>query len=70
MDSHKASWEGSMTELKTRESLLSELREKSSVRPNRKELHNQRVSFIIGALGENSAVTREKVELALAENAE
>jgi len=55
-----------MTELKTRESLLSALRVASERIPTADELRKQRVSFIIGSLKDGSPVTRARIEEVLA----
>jgi hypothetical protein len=51
-----------MTELKTKESLLSALRAATTRAPTADEINRQRVSFIIGTLKETSGVTRSKVQ--------
>jgi hypothetical protein len=56
-----------MTELKTKQSLLSAL-EKAASRPlTAEEVEKQRVSFIMGILRRDSTVTRSQVEEALAQ---
>lgn len=55
-----------MTELKTRDDLLSALRQASTRELSARELHNQRVSFILGSLKEESGITRSRVEEVLA----
>ena len=49
-----------MTELKTREELLSALRRASTRELSAQELHNQRVSFVMGSLKEESGITRAR----------
>jgi hypothetical protein len=56
-----------VTELKTKESLLSALRQAAAQTPTPEELHRQRVSFIMGALKHTSDVTRARVEEVLAQ---
>ena len=56
-----------MTELKTKESLLSALRQASKHVPTPEELRRQRVSFIMGSLKESSGVTRAKIQEVLEE---
>ncbi len=55
-----------MTDLKTDESLLSELRSAATRIPTAEELEKQRVSFVMGSLGKNSTATRAQVEEILA----
>jgi hypothetical protein len=55
-----------MTELRTGEALLSALRTASTRGPSAKELHEQRVSFIMGSVKESSSLTRARVERVLA----
>jgi hypothetical protein len=55
-----------VTNLKTKESTLEALMQASRHRPTAEELHRQRVSFIMGSLKEESAVTRAKVQEVLA----
>jgi len=55
-----------MTELKTDANLLAALRKASTVSLSWKELHDQRVSFIMGTLKESSEVTRAFVDRELA----
>jgi len=50
-----------MTNLKTKPSLLAALKEAASHEPSAKELKEQRISFIMGTLKRDSAVTRAKV---------
>lgn len=57
-----------MMELKTKETLLSALRQASMRTPTAEELRKQRVSFIMGSLKESSGVTRARVEEVLAEH--
>jgi hypothetical protein len=55
-----------MTELKTEESTLQAL-QAAALRPlTSAELWQQRVSFVMGSLGANSSLTREKIEQILA----
>lgn len=54
-------------DIKTNESLLAALRQASSHTPTADELKEQRVSFIMGTLKEESGVTRAKIEAVLAE---
>jgi hypothetical protein len=55
-----------MTNLKTKASTLQALENASHFRLSADDLHKQRVSFIMGSLDKDSAVTRAKVEEALA----
>lgn len=55
-----------MTDLKTDELLLSELRSAATRIPTAEELEKQRVSFVMGSLGKNSTATRAQVEEILA----
>ncbi|MFO1185934.1 MAG: hypothetical protein U1E56_14290 [Bauldia sp.] len=55
-----------MTDLKTKESLLTALRAAAERPPTGDELRKQRVSFILGSLKESSGVTRAKVEEVIA----
>jgi hypothetical protein len=55
-----------MVEIKTDETLLSALREAAKRKATPEQAHKQRVSYIMGALGRSSGVTREKVEKVLA----
>lgn len=57
-----------MEQLKTRESLLSALRQASVRTPTAEELQKQRISFIMGSLNSESSVTRAQVEEVLAEH--
>lgn len=50
-----------MTDLKTRESLLAALRSASRREPTAEEIEKQRVSFILGSLKEKNTMSREKV---------
>lgn len=52
--------------LRTDESLLKALREAAISKMTAAELREQRISFILGTLKEDSGVTREKVEQVLA----
>ena len=52
----------SMAELKTDEALLRRLRQAASAPLTAEELRRQRVSFIMGSVGDESNVTREYVE--------
>ena len=56
-----------MNKLKTDKVLLKALRKSSTRAPTAKELHDQRVSFIMGSLKEPSNVTRSRVEQVLAQ---
>lgn len=55
-----------MTDLKTSESLLKALRSSATRVPTAAELEKQRVSFVMGSLGQNSTATRAQVEEMLA----
>ena len=55
-----------MTELKTSDTLLAALRNNSTRSLSSQELHDQRVSFILGSLKETSHVTRARVDEVLA----
>ena len=50
-----------MTELKTKESLLAALRNASTREPSAEDIAEQRVSFILGSLKEKNTMSREKV---------
>jgi hypothetical protein len=54
-----------MTSLKTKESTLQALAQASRHPPSANEIRKQRVSFIMGSLDKESAVTRAKVEKSL-----
>ncbi len=56
-----------MTDLKDDKELLSALRRASTYRPTAEELARQRVSFILGSLGDSSGVTRDRIQEVLAE---
>ena len=56
-----------MDELKTRASLLAALHEASSQPMTADEVKQQRVSFVMGMLKEDSNVTRARVEEILAQ---
>jgi hypothetical protein len=56
-----------MVELKTQESLLRALKRAAARRLTAEELEKQRVSFIVGSLKENSAVTRARIREVLAQ---
>lgn len=56
-----------MTNLRTKDSLLRALEKASARAPTAEELRKQRVSFIMGSLKESSGVTRARVEQVLAE---
>jgi hypothetical protein len=58
--------EGTMGELKTDQTLLEALKKAAADHPGHDELEKQRVSFIMGTLGSESQVTRERVEQELA----
>jgi hypothetical protein len=51
-----------MTELKTKDSLLRALESASTRTPTAKEIEAQRVSFVVGSLGDKSPMTRERVQ--------
>lgn len=55
-----------MRELKTRTALLAALQRASTRELSERELHNQRVSFIMGSIKEKSGITRSRVEEVLA----
>ena len=55
-----------MTELKTDANLLRALQRASTRKPTAEELRQQRVSFIMGLLKENSGVTRSRIQEVLA----
>ncbi len=55
-----------MTNLKTREKLLNALKDASKREITPEQLHNQRISFIMGSLDEDSRVTRAQVQQVLA----
>lgn len=55
-----------MTKLETSAELLTALRDASTRELSAKELHSQRVSFIMGAIKEESGITRMRVEEVLA----
>jgi|HubBroStandDraft_1064217.scaffolds.fasta_scaffold215381_1 hypothetical protein len=59
-----------MTELKTPPAFLKALRKSATRELTPKELHNQRVSFIMGSVKESSGITRAQVERVLAPQAE
>ncbi|PDS68068.1 hypothetical protein CO651_31320 [Rhizobium phaseoli] len=56
-----------MTDLKTDEALLKNLRTAASRKLTAEELYKQRVSFIMGSLSDSSTVTRAQVTKALAD---
>ncbi|PWI55243.1 hypothetical protein B5K03_04905 [Rhizobium phaseoli] len=56
-----------MTDLKTDEVLLKNLRTAASRKLTAEELYKQRVSFIMGSLSDSSTVTRAQVTKALAD---
>ncbi len=56
-----------MPNLKTDAALLRALATASTRKPSTDELHSQRVSYIMGLLKETSSVTRNQIELVLAE---
>ncbi len=56
-----------MTELKTKESTLRALEDAARRELSWEEIQKQRVSFVMGSLGAESSITREKVEKLLAE---
>ncbi|HEU4778001.1 MAG TPA: hypothetical protein VFS95_14390 [Telluria sp.] len=51
----------------TNPGLLAAITESMHRKPSVEEIHNQRISFIIGSMKPNSPVTREKIERVLAE---
>jgi hypothetical protein len=55
-----------MDEIKTDEVLLKALKEATKRKASPEQIHDQRVSYIMGALGRSSGITREKVEKVLA----
>lgn len=55
-----------MTELKTDSALLRALEEAARRQPSADEIVEQRVSFIMGSLGESSTVSRKRVTEILA----
>ena len=57
-----------MTDLKTDHALLERLKAAASASLTAEELREQRVSFIIGSLGKDSSITRERVKEVLAEH--
>jgi hypothetical protein len=59
--------EDAVTSLKTNESTLRALRAASEHPPGAAEVKKQRISFIMGSLNKESAVTRAKVVELLAE---
>jgi hypothetical protein len=56
-----------MEKLATSESLLRALRQSADRRPTAREMHAQRISFVMGSLGQKNNATRERVEHVLAE---
>lgn len=56
-----------MVQLKTSEALLQALSVAAKRKQTPEQAHRQRVSFIMGALGQKSGVTKEKVERVLAQ---
>lgn len=56
-----------MTDLKTNEVLLRNLRTAASRELTAEDLYKQRVSFIMGSLSDSSSVTRAQVTKALAD---
>jgi hypothetical protein len=55
-----------MNEIKTDERLLRAVRNAAKHKQTPEESHRQRVSYIIGALGRRSGITKEKIEQILA----
>lgn len=55
-----------MPDLKTNPSLLEAIEKAASSTPTAAEVYKQRVSFIMGSLGDSSSVTRAKVTEVLA----
>lgn len=60
--------EAAVTNLKTDPSLLRALEESARQKPTAHELQHQRISFIMGAMKDNSSVTREQIRKILAEH--
>lgn len=58
--------EGNMTQLNTDTTLLKRLATAAARPVTERELHEQRVSFIMGSFGDKSDVTREQVSSVLA----
>lgn len=56
-----------MTKLATRQTLLDALAEAAGREPSESELRSQRVSFVMGVIGQKNDATRERVERVLAE---
>jgi len=56
-----------MTDLKTDPALIRRLEEAATATVTAEQLREQRISFIIGNLREDSPITREKVKRVLAE---
>ena len=56
-----------MSDLHTDEKLLAALKEAATRTISRAEAQKQRVSFIMGSVDDESGVTRERVEKALAD---
>ncbi len=50
-----------MTKLKTDQRLLDALKSASTATPTRAQMEQQRISFVMGVLPENNAMTREEV---------
>jgi hypothetical protein len=50
-----------MPELHTKASLLSALKDAATRGPTKEELRRQRVSFVMGMIGDGDAVSRERV---------
>lgn len=51
-----------MTNLKTDPALLDRLRAAAKVKMSPEQLRKQKISFIMGSLGDDSTITRERVE--------
>lgn len=57
-----------MTDLKTDDALLRALANAAQKQPTADEIEAQRISFIMGSLGEKSAVSRRRVTEILAQH--
>jgi hypothetical protein len=51
-----------MSDLRTDESLLAALRKATSRTPSHDQIERQRISFIMGALSDDSDMTREQIQ--------
>lgn len=56
-----------MVNIKSDERLLQALSDAAKRKPSPEQAHKQRVSYILGAVGRSSGVTREKIEKILAD---